>query len=197
MLAFCLRLTAQLRDAFFVQMRLVEPLARSCVILAYQMGKRHPLLGPYGKRCRSGASIQRSRGGEITLITDALQRQVGAMGRARTAHPAVSWGSRSGASHLLRHLTAPRDGEGPCSMLGLSSTNHGTVRHSSCWITLKYKETSAAHRNMFLGIFQPQQTYESLIAVLAHDGCTESITEVAHRVSRRPRANSENAADRR
>ena len=38
----------------------------------------------------------------------------------------------------------------------------------------EYKETSAAHRNMFLGIFQPQQTYESLIAVLAHDGCTES-----------------------
>ena len=92
MLAFCLRLTAQLRDAFFVQMRLVEPLARSCVILAYQMGKRHPLLGPYGKSGVGPVQVFNAHeAGEIMrLITDALQRQVGAMGRART-RPSGAW----------------------------------------------------------------------------------------------------------
>ena len=156
-------------------MRLVEPLARSSVVLASQMRSEHPLLGAYGKSGVGPVLIfDIDDAGEImNSILDALRRQVGAVGRARTRPSTEYRGALAAAlSHLLEYLISPRDPE----ELLLQSEE---PRDDSSLAMLgrfcsAYKEATAGYRQMFLSIFQHK--YESVVAVLAHDGCTESTT---------------------
>ena len=109
----------------------------------------------------------------MNSILDALRRQVGAVGRARTRPSTEYRGALAAAlSHLLEYLISPRDPE----ELLLQSEE---PRDDSSLAMLgrfcsAYKEATAGYRQMFLSIFQHK--YESVVAVLAHDGCTESTT---------------------
>ena len=121
-------------------MRLVEPLARSSVVLASQMRSEHPLLGAYGKSGVGPVLIfDIDDAGEImNSILDALRRQV--------AHTVRASGTRTSArdeaiktcvlyrsayrdetfAHMLDHHLGEHSLHGRTAMHSVTSTQRCT-----------------------------------------------------------------------
>ena len=160
--------------AFVKQMRLVEPLARSAATLARELRFQYRLLGPDGQNSQSAVQIlDIDEAGEILeSLLDGIGRQVGVTGRR--IHPTAEYrGALALAlSHLLEFLTAPRD---PTDLL-LDYNETSTIFPLDILAHLcaQYKVATTTNRKIFRSKFQHK--YESVVTVLAHDGCSESTT---------------------